>query len=157
MDTASDPALTALRQAGLRSTPQRLAIAREVFSRQHPTVAEIYAVVRRSFPTIGLATIYNTLKAMTERGLVRELPFADAIRFDANLTPHANLVCRRCGAIEDCGDCDDLVMAIRTRVEDRSGFQPETQRVDLYGLCRACAGRADVARSPATSPVRRGP
>ena len=146
MATRTDPALTALRQAGLRSTPQRLAIAREVFSRQHPTVAEIYAVVRRTFPTIGLATIYNTLKAMTERGLVRELPFADAIRFDANLTPHANLVCTRCGAIEDCGACDDLVVAIRNRVEDRSGFQPESQRVDLYGLCRTCAEAPRTAR-----------
>ena len=141
MTTAHDPALTALREAGLRSTPQRLAIAREVFSRQHPTVAEIYESVRRTFPTMGLATIYNTLKAMTERGLVRELAFADAIRFDANLTPHANLVCTRCGAIEDCGACDDLIVEIRKRVSSGAGFQPESQRVDVYGLCRSCTAK----------------
>jgi Fur family peroxide stress response transcriptional regulator len=134
-----DPNVALLRQAGLRSTPQRLAIAREVFARHHPTVAEVYDSVKRQFPTIGLATVYNTLRSMTERGLVRELPFSDAIRFDANLGPHANLVCTACGSIEDCGACDDLIVEIRNRVASGAGFNPETQRVDVYGLCRACA------------------
>ena len=44
-------------------------------SRSHPTVGEVYESVRRQFPTIGLATVYNTLRTMTERGLVSELPF----------------------------------------------------------------------------------
>lgn len=139
MAIAKDSALAILREAGLRSTPQRLAIACEVFSRDHPTVAEVYESVRGAFPTIGLATIYNTLKVMTERGLVRELPFADAIRFDANLSPHANLVCKQCGAIADSEECADLIVAMRKRVSDDGGFQPESQRVDIYGVCRSCS------------------
>lgn len=128
-----------LRDAGLRSTPQRLAIVDEVFSRHHPTVAEVYETVRRRFPTIGLATVYNTLRSLTERGFVSELPFGDATRFDVNLAPHANLVCKRCGRIEDSRDCEDLISQIKSRVAAGEGFRPESQRIDIYGLCRSCA------------------
>ena len=128
-----------LRQAGLRPTPQRLAIVAEVLLRHHPPVAEVYDSVRREFPTIGLATVYNTLRSMTERGLVRELPFNNATRFDVNLTPHANLVCTRCGAIEDSEACDDLLLQLQQRVAGTAGFAPESQRVDVYGICAKCA------------------
>src|SRR5688572_10463343 len=93
--------MSLLREAGLRSTPQRLAVVREVFRRNHPTASEVFETVRQQFPTIGLATVYNTLRSLTERGYVRELPFGDATRFDVNVTTHANLVCNRCGRIED--------------------------------------------------------
>jgi Fur family peroxide stress response transcriptional regulator len=113
-----------LRQVGLRPTPQRLAIVREVFSRHHPTVAEVYDTVRREFPTIGLATVYNTLHSITERDLVRELPFANATRFDVNLNPHANLVCTRCGSIEDSDECNELITEMLARVSTGDGFAP---------------------------------
>jgi Fur family peroxide stress response transcriptional regulator len=128
-----------LRRAGLRSTPQRLAIVREVYSQRHPSVAEVFEAVRRSFPTIGLATVYNTLRSLTERGLVRELPFANTMRFDANLSPHANLVCTRCGAIADSHSCEDLISELGRRIAADAGFAPESERVDIYGLCGQCA------------------
>jgi Fur family peroxide stress response transcriptional regulator len=131
-----------LRQAGLRPTPQRLAIVAEVLLRHHPTVAEVYDSVRREFPTIGLATVYNTLRSMTERGLVRELPFNNATRFDVNLTPHANLVCTRCGAIEDSEACNDLLVHLQQRIAGTAGFAPESQRVDVYGVCAKCTSAA---------------
>jgi Fur family transcriptional regulator, peroxide stress response regulator len=131
-----------LRQAGLRPTPQRLAIVGEVLLRHHPTVAEVYDSVRREFPTIGLATVYNTLRSMTERGLVRELPFNNATRFDVNLTPHANLVCTRCGAIEDSEACNDLLVQLQQRIAADAGFAPESQRVDVYGVCAKCRAAA---------------
>jgi Fur family peroxide stress response transcriptional regulator len=114
----------------------------EVFQRHHPTVAEVYETVRRQFPTIGLATVYNTLRSLTERGYLRELPFGDATRFDVNLEPHANLVCTRCGRIEDSSACGDLISEIRSRVAAGEGFTPESQRIDIYGLCSACAASA---------------
>lgn len=131
--------MSLLREAGLRSTPQRLAIVRDVFLLNHPTVAEVYETVREQFPTIGLATVYNTLRSLTERGYVRELPFGDATRFDVNVMSHANLVCKRCGRIEDSSAANDLLEALRTRIQQDTSFQPETQRVDIYGLCSACS------------------
>ena len=132
-----------LRKAGLRSTPQRLAIVREVFSRHHPTVAEVYDALRREFTTIGLATVYNTLRTMTEKGLVHELPFVNATRFEVNLTPHANLVCTRCGEIEDSPVFEDgFLDEIRQRAVQGAGFAAQGQRIDIYGLCRSCSARS---------------
>ena len=132
-----------LREAGLRSTPQRLAIVEEVFNRHHPTVAEVYDTVRQQFPTIGLATVYNTLRSLTERGFVRELPFGDATRFDVNVEPHANLVCTSCGRIEDSSACEDLMPLLLQRVDATDGFRAEGQRLDIYGLCARCAQKTD--------------
>ena len=128
-----------LRQLGLRSTPQRLAIVHEVFSRSHPTVGEVYESVRRQFPTIGLQTVYNTLHTMTRHGLVAELPFSSATRFDANMTPHANLVCRKCGRIEDVEFVPRQMDAMLQNLTDVAEFARDGQRIDIYGLCRECA------------------
>ena len=130
-----------LRQSGLRCTPQRVAIVREVFTRRHPTAYEVYESVRRYFPTIGLATVYNTLRTMTQRGLVAELPFSSEMRFDANMTPHANLVCRKCDRIEDVEFAPDHLDTMLQHVTQAADFAPDGQRIDVYGLCRPCAVR----------------
>jgi Fur family peroxide stress response transcriptional regulator len=127
-----------LRQAGLRVTPQRLAIVNEVLTRQHPTAAEVYEAVRVQFPTMGLATVYATLNTMTEYGLVTPLPLADAVRFDANVSPHANLICTRCGSIVDFAGCTDVLDELRARTATSAGFELGVGRLDLYGVCAAC-------------------
>jgi Fur family peroxide stress response transcriptional regulator len=134
--SAAQPEVALLREAGLRLTPQRLAIAREILARSHPTAGEIFEAVRRQFPTIGLATVYTTFNVMAEHGLVRALPFADAVRYDANLSPHANLVCTHCGRITDFQGCDDVLAILRERTA--GWFRLQDERIDLYGLCRDC-------------------
>jgi Fur family transcriptional regulator, peroxide stress response regulator len=134
---SSEPARL-LRQAGLRVTPQRLAVAREVLNRQHPTAAEVYEAVRSEFPTMGLATVYATLNTMSRCGLVQPLAFADALRFDANVSPHANLICTNCGRIVDFEGCVDLLDQLRQRTRQDASFALGPERLDLYGTCAAC-------------------
>ena len=131
-------ATTLLQGAGLRLTPQRLAIAHEVLAQDHPTAAEVYEAVRGQFPTMGLATVYATLNVMVERRLLRPLAFESAVRFDANVTPHANLICTACGRITDYDGCDDVVRALRERAARDAGFELEEHRLDLYGRCALC-------------------
>ena len=142
-------ATTLLQGAGLRLTPQRLAIAREVLVQDHPTAAEVYEAVRDRFPTMGLATVYATLNVMVERGLLRPLAFESAVRFDANVTPHANLICTACGRITDYDGCDDVLLLLRDRAASDAGFALEQHRLDLYGRCGPCTDastvRSDVA------------
>ena len=140
-----------LRGAGLRATPQRLAIARKILARSHPTVGEVYEAVRAQFPTIGLATVYAALNAMSERGLARPLPFAGAVRYDANMEPHANLICTSCGRITDFEGVADLLHLMRQRTATQAAFELEHERVDLLGVCAACRGR----RRPRADRTRR--
>jgi Fe2+ or Zn2+ uptake regulation protein len=137
LDVRGDPARV-LRQAGLRVTPQRLAVAREVMNRQHPTAAEVFDAVRAQFPMMGMATVYATLNTMSRYGLVRPLPFADAVRFDANVSPHANLICTACGRITDFEGCIDLLGQLRDRTQQDAGFALDAERLDLYGTCSDC-------------------
>ncbi|MBV9579105.1 MAG: transcriptional repressor [Chloroflexi bacterium] len=136
----TDPAQV-LRDAGLRATPQRLAIAREVLGRNHPTAGEVFEAVRAEYPTIGLGTVYAALNTMKERGLVSVLPVADAVRFDANVLPHANLICTQCGTIVDFDDCQDVLEQLRDRTRQAGGFTFAAERLDLYGTCAACRAR----------------
>ena len=131
-------ATTLLQGAGLRLTPQRLAIAHEVLTQDHPTAAEVYEAVRSQFPTMGLATVYATLNVMVEHGLLRPLAFENAVRFDANVLPHANLICTACGRITDYDGCDDVLRALRERAASDAGFELEEHRLDLYGRCAPC-------------------
>jgi Fur family peroxide stress response transcriptional regulator len=133
-----DPARV-LRDAGLRATPQRLAIVREVLERNHPTAAEVFDAVRVQFPTMGLGTVYATLNTMSDHGLLSVLPVADALRFDANVAPHANLICNRCGSIVDFDECTDVLEQLRARTSVGAGFAFAADRLDLYGTCAACA------------------
>jgi Fur family transcriptional regulator, peroxide stress response regulator len=136
---AGNDAGRVLRDAGLRATPQRLAIVREVLDQNHPSAAEIFDAVRAQYPTMGLATVYATLNTMSEHGLLSVLPVADALRFDANVAPHANLICNRCGSIVDFEHCQDVLEQLRARTATGAGFIFGAERLDLYGTCAACA------------------
>jgi Fur family peroxide stress response transcriptional regulator len=92
-----------LREKGARVTPQRLAICEFVLpSKDHPTVDQIYQEVQKKYPTLSLATVYQTLHLLTEIGMLQELGFRDGIsRYDPDNSPHINIVCKNCGKIQD--------------------------------------------------------
>ena len=64
----------ALRDAGLRVTPQRLALLAILMdSADHPNADELLALARALYDSVSLATIYRTLSALEEAGLIRKL------------------------------------------------------------------------------------
>jgi Fe2+ or Zn2+ uptake regulation protein len=115
-----------------------VAIVREVLQRNHPTASEIFAGVRAQYPTMGLGTVYATLNRMSEHGLLNVLPVAEAVRFDANVAPHANLICTQCGTIVDFDDCEDVLEQLRQRTQGGAGFAFTAEHLDLYGTCAHC-------------------
>ena len=133
-----------LKTLGIRLTPQRLAIAEVVVnSGDHPSVKEIFGRVKEFFPYVTLATVYSTLSVLEQAGIVRELPFQKQSRYDANLSPHANLVCVGCGSVHDADVGQNLVAQLREQLEKSSDYQFTGQRVDFYGWCPNCANRRD--------------
>ena len=71
----------------MKLTPQRLAILRFLEkNREHPSAADIYKAVSREFPTMSLATVYNTLKVLKRTGNISELSIdSDKKRFDPDM------------------------------------------------------------------------
>ena len=128
-----------LRPLGVRLTPQRLAIAEVVVnSADHPTVRDIFERVRAFFPYVTIATVYSTLSMLEDVGIVRELPFQRQSRYDANLSPHVNLVCVGCGNVVDADAGQETVGELQELVSGETDFQVASQRVDFYGWCSGC-------------------
>lgn len=147
-----------LKELGIRQTPQRLAIAEVVVnSGDHPSVKEIYQRVKEFFPYVTLATVYSTLETLEQAGFVRALPFQKQSRYDANLSPHANLVCVGCGGVVDSNAGQDIVTRLKSQLENSTEFEFTGQRIDFYGWCGTCAGRRDhkarIAANDGTSQV----
>jgi Fe2+ or Zn2+ uptake regulation protein len=129
--------LAALRSAGLKITPQRLAIVDCLAGdATHPTAQEVYERLRSRFPGMSVATVYNTLSALDSIGHCRRLDMGGAIRFDPNVTPHDHAVC------EDCGAIRDVTITPRHRREpqecDLSGFRVERVERIYRGVCAQC-------------------
>ena len=138
MDSKNQSALLAtLRSAGLKITPQRLAIAECLTGdATHPTAQEVFERLRERFPTMSVATVYNTLSALDSLGHCRRLDMGGAIRFDPNVTPHDHAVCERCGAIRDVAINEP---ARAPAAHDLAGFRVERVERIYRGLCAACA------------------
>ncbi|HEY8450454.1 MAG TPA: Fur family transcriptional regulator, partial [Bacillota bacterium] len=70
MKTAVERFRDLLSSHGYRVTPQRLAIYEAlVATDQHPSAEELYRQVKKRFPMISPATVYNTLQLLVRMGL----------------------------------------------------------------------------------------
>jgi Fur family peroxide stress response transcriptional regulator len=116
-------------------TIQRLAILgylRRVKS--HPTADQTLAAVKKKFPSISRATVYNTLDALTKAGMILRLSVDPTVaRYDAYLGPHAHFRCRVCGEVYDI----ELEKDVRLD-EIVEGHRVESVRTYAYGICADC-------------------
>jgi Fe2+ or Zn2+ uptake regulation protein len=129
-----DRLVARMREAGLKATPQRLAIVRELADDPtHPTAQELYDRLRSAMPTMSFATVYNTLSAFADAGLVtpRSLT-AGGTRFDPNTEPHDHAVCDRCGDVVDISPADEGPASIP------SGFKLRAVERIYRGVCERC-------------------
>lgn len=92
---------------GLRCTRQRQDIyAALAATTAHPTAEELHGLVLTSAgvapdEAVSLATVYNTLEALTDAGLVRKIPTPEGgARFDADTSDHMHLMLGD-GAVRD--------------------------------------------------------
>lgn len=139
-----------LRAAGLRVTPQRVAILKFLRgTRSHPSPEAVYRELRPAYPGLSLNTVYQTLHALERAGVVRRVGVEENVyRFDANVAPHVHLVCRGCGRVDDCdGDLDALLDRLRREVGSRSAWEILAQDSCFYGYCPACRGRDGTPES----------
>jgi Fur family peroxide stress response transcriptional regulator len=130
--------VTALKERDYRLTPQRVELVRLIASSEgHPSAAQLYARVKRQFPTMSPATVYKTLALLKDIGQVLEIDLRDDSHYDGNRPyPHPHLICIQCNKIID-GEADFDPSAIR-KLEQASGYQILRSQVSFYGLCPDC-------------------
>lgn len=80
-----------LREANLRPTRQRVALAELLFSKgdRHVSAEDLFEEARKAGVNVSLATIYNTLHQFTENGLLKAISIdSTKTHFDTNTTNH---------------------------------------------------------------------
>jgi Fur family iron response transcriptional regulator len=93
-----------LREAGLKPTRQRVALARLLFAgeHRHVTPEAFYHEAQRAGADVSLATVYNTLHQFRDAGLVREVKLDSERRwFDTNAGSHHHFFVEETGALID--------------------------------------------------------
>jgi Fur family iron response transcriptional regulator len=123
--------LEALEEHGIQPSAQRVAVADYVlYTSDHPSADQVWAAVKRSFPMLSRATVYNTLNLFTEKGLLRELVLSEGkVVFDPKLEPHHHFL------DEDTGEIVDVpwnALDVR-RVHQLNGFDVREYQVVMRG------------------------
>jgi Fur family peroxide stress response transcriptional regulator len=142
--------LADLKRAGLKMTPQRIAIVRLfAVDASHPTAQALFERLRPEFPSMSFATVYNTLDALATAGLSGMIRLGNAARFDPNTTPHHHAVCDTCGAVTDLpARSRASSSAARRRIQRAApGFQVRSVERIYRGICPSCASRGAVLAS----------
>ncbi|MGB7982028.1 MAG: transcriptional repressor [Candidatus Nanopelagicales bacterium] len=137
-----------LRAVGLRSTVQRRALLAALHELGHATVDDLAAHVQRHHPDVSLSTIYRTVEALDEAGLVTHahLHHRSPTYHSVDEAPHVHLVCTRCGHVEAQPAAVAQPMAAALRAA--TGFVVEVPHLAVHGLCAPCADRPGSTAPP---------
>ena len=132
---------------GLKLTHQRLEIFREVAaSLEHPDAESVHRAVSARLPTVSLDTVYRTLRALGDLGLISTLGARrENVRFDANLVPHHHFVCVRCGLTRDFEAV--AFHALRPPASVKRLGSVVSTHIEARGVCDACGTKKDGRRS----------
>jgi Fe2+ or Zn2+ uptake regulation protein len=131
-----------LEAAGLRCTPQRLAVYDELRRAElHPTAEDVFQAVRGRIPKISLATVYKALETLVAVGAAYKLTTGDgtqAARYDARRDHHYHFRCLRTGAVHDLPTRFDPELISKLDPElpgylDHQGFRLTGYRLELLG------------------------
>lgn len=127
-----------LKDKGLRVTPQRFSVYANLLSRSdHPTAEQLLQDLNKDFPVTSQATIYSSLQALKEVGLIKEVLLEEnASRYEANMQSHHHFFCNHCGVIEDIAWETFQVSGIEKL---RQELEPKSHEVIVRGVCDRCS------------------
>ena len=137
-------ALLKMKEKGMRITGPRKAMIEALASATRPlSVEEIHA--KAGDGALDLVTIYRSLSALDEAGIVQRHPLERGRSLYALVAPnhhHHHVICRRCGRIERLPGCDNA------RIESAAkskGYSDLTHIMEIYGICPQCSAQSSHA------------
>lgn len=135
-----------LKLKGYKLTPQRRAVVNMVIENKgsHLTAEELYDLVKKDCPEIGLATVYRTIQLLEEIGLLSKLNLDDGCnRYELidedEIHQHHHLICRKCGKVIEVEE--DLLEVIEKTVENNYNFKIENHSLKFIGICSDCINK----------------
>lgn len=132
----SNAEITALfKRSGIRPTPQRISVYRYLMENPvHASADTIYEALLPEFPSFSKTTIYNSIRALEESGLLRAVNIeGEYVRYDADVRDHGHFKCAKCGKIYDF-----TPPPASNTPPELDGFRIDRRDAFYYGLCRNC-------------------
>ncbi len=124
--------ISLLKQNDLKATIQRTNILKSINRAGHINIDDIYDDLKKSYPTLSLATIYKNIILMLEQNVIIEVPInGKKSKYELKKDEHIHLICKSCGNIED----RELDSYCNIDIEN---FQIVSKQINLYGLCKNC-------------------
>ncbi len=102
-------------------------------SRDHKTAEQIFEALKKTYPTVVRATVYNNLNKLWDAGMIRKISSEGLPdRYD-RLERHDHLMCRKCGRLIDV-DLGDLTQQLQQRLR----VPILSYDLKLMYICEAC-------------------
>jgi len=129
-----------LHARGERMTQPRQAVLRVLAEDpRHLSAEEIVAAVARRDPSVHRATVYRTLEALVDLGVVQHVHLshgATAYHLVTNDRDHLHLQCTSCGDITDVPP--SLLIDVATQLNSKYAFALDLGHIALSGQCSEC-------------------
>ncbi|ASY70681.1 Fur family transcriptional regulator [Sinorhizobium fredii] len=124
-----------LRDGGVRVTRQRAAILKILAEAEdHPDASELHRRAKEIDATVSLSTVYRTLSALEQQGVVQRHAFENATaRFETADAPHHDhLIDIETGAVIEFRS--DKIEQLQAEIAAELGYDLVRHRLELY--CR---------------------
>ncbi len=136
----------------IRLTAQRKVLIDTIQEAEgHLDAATLLQLARKRDRNIDKATVYRTLRLLKRLGLVDELDLmhltGEKHFYEArSRRSHLHLACFQCGHIEEFSS--RMLEKLQSEITQQSGFRISVIRIEAGGLCKRCAARQDLQKSP---------
>ena len=116
-------------------------------SSKHMSAKEIYASLHKSYPGMGLSTVYRTLDLLTKMGIAARLSLGGGqsryeIKSKEKEEHHHHLICINCGKIINYSEFVDeelrLVKKTEEKLAKKYNFIIQDHNIEFLGLCDSC-------------------
>ena len=124
----------------VRKTNQKAAIRRVFEEDDRPlSPQEVLEAAKAYVPTLGIATVYRSIKAFQEEGFLTAVAIPDGPpRYElAGKGHHHHFHCRYCGRVFEIHACSGDMKGLTP-----AGFKLEEHEIVLYGKCQECGKAA---------------
>ena len=116
----------------------------------HMTAEQVFLEMKRQYPSVVMATIYNNLNSLCAQGAIRRLSVeGQPDRYDRTLR-HDHLVCRGCGKLKDVflGDLTEYLRDLGATISD------DVEQLELF-YAHTLAPLAVACITPLTAKIGR--
>ena len=129
-----------LKKKGMRYTPEREIIIREIFAtHDHFDVDSLYISMRRKDARVSKASIYRLIPLLIEAGLVEQVFFDGGQMYYEHIyghEHHCHLRCAKCRKIQEFSD--PRLKDLEKDLAERFNYRILRHRLEVMGLCADC-------------------